>query len=238
MSLAEVKALLEQHQADPEVQAHLASLVPVTADGVKKFLADGRDKPETQTLVAALMTPDGVRGWLESADEGKKLAQSLTDKRVTDAVETYRQKTLPGLVQAEVVKLNPPKSEPERRIEAIEQELVNEKAARAREALKTRALGYIGQKALPAELSTLVDHLIGHDEETTDANLRRLEEAFAGALGKAVDARFKTDGTKPPPPTKDTGTAITREALKKMPRDQINKEYKAGNLDGILAGKT
>jgi len=239
MALAEIKALLEASKDDAEVKTWLASLGQPTLDGVKQFLVAGKDQADVKAFVGTLVTADAVRGFLEASDDGKKLLLSMSDKRVTDAIATYQAKTVPGLIAAEVAKLHPEETPEQKRLKALEQDLASERAARAREGLRTRVHGYIGQKALPAELAALADQFVGADEATTDANLRQLEETFNAALGRAVEARFKTDGTQPLAPTKvPAGAAITRDGLKAMTRDQINAAFKDGRLVDVMTGKT
>jgi hypothetical protein len=239
MALAEVKALLEASKDDAEVKAYLAELAKPTLDGVKQFLATGKEQAEVKELVGTLLTADAVRGFLEANDDGKKLLLSVTDKRVTDAIATFQAKTVPGLIAAEIAKLHPEETPEQKRLKVLEQDLASERSARGREALRTRVLARIGTRGLPAELTALADQFVGADEATTDANLRQLEETFNAALGRAVEAKFKTDGTQPPnPPKVPTGPAITREGIKGMTRDQINKAYETGQLTDVMTGRT
>ena len=236
MALAEIKALLEQHKDDAEVQAYLAELAKPTLDGVKQFLTAGKDQAEVKALAGTLVTADAVRGFLEANDEGKKLFGSLADKRVTDAIATYRDKTVPGLVAAEVAKLNPEDTPDQKRIKVLETGIAEERAARTREALKTRALGFVAQKGLPADVAGLADMLLGQDEATTDANLARFAEVFDASVGLAVAGKFKAGGPTPGPVDKAPAAAITREQLAKMAPAEVVKARQEGKLDHLLRG--
>lgn len=157
---------------------------------IKKFLEENKDKPEVKAFVDGFVTADAVSGYLETKD-GKKLLQPILDKNFNKGLETWKEKTLPGLIEEEVQKRNPQKTEDQKRIEKLEQQLEQEKKDRQREVLMNKALEIATEKKLPTKL---IARFLGDDEESTLANLGEFEEVLSSHVKEQVEATFKEHG--------------------------------------------
>lgn len=189
---------------------------------------------ETKITVDKL-TVDQVKTFLDTDPEGQKLSQSLTDARVTKGIETWRANNLDKLlserVEQEISKRYPAETEEQKRLRAVEEKLAASEQARIRAELRARALSEVQTKGLPA---TLVDHFVGTDEDTTLANLAKLESEWNAALQAAVEKRF-ADGGRQPVKTSpdDRKTGFTAEEIKRMSHAERMKNMPA--IDKALA---
>ena len=179
-----------------------------------------------ETKVSAL-SPDQIKSFLDSDPEGQKLVQSLTDARVTKGIETWRQNNLDKLlterVEQEISKRYPAETEEQKRLRALEQELAKEREARVRESLRVRALSEATTKGLPTEI---VDHFLGTDEETTLANVGKLESVWKAALQRAVEERFAAGGRQPVRTSPDDRqTTFTEEQSARMSPEERRQKW-------------
>jgi hypothetical protein len=128
---------------------------------------------------------DGVKKFLEENEEGKTYLQSLTNKGVTDGIESFKKNNLQKLVEDEYKKqhpeINPTDLETEKLKKQIEQ---MQKDGHIKDN-KNNALKILAEKKLP---TSLVDFLVTEDEKVTKANI----DTFAKAMGEH-DNSVKTE---------------------------------------------
>lgn len=161
---------------------------------VKKFIEDNQNNQEMMTYLRGLiMTPEGVAAFLDTA-EGKKLLQPRLDQYFTKGLETWKEKTLPNLIDEEIKKRFPGETEEQKRLRKLEEELAQERQARLKSELINKATTLATQKGLPVEL---VAYFVGQDEDSTINNLTALENIWQQNLQKAVEEKFKESGRSP-----------------------------------------
>lgn len=116
MTFEEVKAWMAENEKDPKVQELLAVMAP---------------KPQ--------MTPDSVREYLDT-QEGQKVVQPFVDRKLDQAIQTYKgnhfQQEVKAQVAAELLKLNPQETPEQRRLREVEEKLSQSEKDRARDHLK------------------------------------------------------------------------------------------------------
>jgi hypothetical protein len=168
MTLAELRAWLEEHKADPDVIAYLAGLSKVTVEGVTTFLA---------------------------TEEGKRLLQPITDRAVTQGIETFKTNNLDRLVKEEHDKRFPPEDDRDKRLRDIETELAQTKLEAQREKMLAKAIKAATEKGLPV---SIIDRFVGDDDAATDTHIAALEASFKAAVEAEVDKRFKAGGRQRP----------------------------------------
>jgi hypothetical protein len=164
MDLNEIKTWLNEHKSDSDVSAYLGELSKPSVDGLKGFL---------------------------DTEEGRKLIQPKLDQHFTKGLETWKENNLNSLVEEEVKKRNPGKSPEQIEIEKLRKQVEDAEKARTREKLVNSALKVADEKGLP---KGVLDFFIGDSEETTTANLGKLEETFNTAVQAGVDAKFQASG--------------------------------------------
>ncbi len=161
---------------------------------IRKYLEENKDQEDVKNLIAGLKpAPQGIETLLETED-GKRALQPRIDRAVTQAIETYRQKTLPAIVEEEVKKRNPEETPEQKRLRELEDRLNNAENERTKANLLNMAITEATQKGLPIDLAS---YFVGQDEASTRDNLTRLENAYKAAVTKAVEDKFKQDGRRP-----------------------------------------
>ena len=168
----------------------------MTLEELKKFLEENKDNQEVQNYLRGLiMTPEGVNAFLDT-EAGRKLLQPKLDQHFTKGLETWKEKTLPTLLEEEIKKRFPAETEEQKRLRKLEEELAKERQARVKSELINKATTLATQKGLPVEL---VAYFVGQDEESTTNNLTALENIWQQHLQKAVEEKFKESGRTPNP---------------------------------------
>lgn len=167
----------------------------MTLEELKAFLEENKDNQEVQNYLKGLyLTPEGVKGYLDT-EEGKKILQPRLDAHFTKGLETWKEKTLPTILDEEIKKKFPGETEEQKRLRNLEEELAKERQARVKSELVNKATTLATQKGLPVEI---VSYFVGQDEDTTVSNLTALENIWQQNLEKAVEAKFKESGRTPP----------------------------------------
>lgn len=182
--MEELLNFLKQNNADPALIAKLEGLVkPITLDVVKDFL--------------------------EKDDAGKKFMQSVTDEKVTKGIATFKEKSMPGLIEEEIKKKFPGETEDQKKLRILEENQQKLMADLQRKDLINKAITVATEKKLPINL---VQFMIGENEDATLKNIELLEAEYGNAVKGAVENQFKesgrapnnTGGPTPPDPSKMT----------------------------------
>ncbi len=149
---------------------------------------------------------DTVKAFLETDEAGKTFLKSHTDSYTSKALATFKEKTMPGLIEEEIAKRNPPETPEQKEARQLKSDF-----AKLQSELKRKDLaGKLTQKLIADKMPVeLVDFLIGEDEDTSLANYSKVKTVYDGAISEAVKAQFsangRTPGTSntPPPPEYD-----------------------------------
>ena len=155
--------------------------------------------PEMITFLEALKTvnTDSVKDFLANNDEGKKIAQSLNDQAVTKGIETFKQKTMPGLIEEAIKQKFPDETEDQKKLRLLAENQTRLEKELKQKDLFNKALQIATEKKLPVKL---VNKFLGEDEETTVRNLAELESEFNSTLQALVESKFKEIGRNPNEP--------------------------------------
>lgn len=209
---------------------------PVLRLGNMQYFSDPIPNPEPNPTPEPNPEPmqitlEAVQSFINDDDSGKKWLQSLTDTRVTDAIKTYENKTLPKKIEDEIAKRFPAETEDQKQLRNLKQQFERLEAEKQTETLKNKALSIATEKGLPTKL---VDYFIGSDEETTITGLGVLEEVFSLAVQQAVEEKFKQGGRDPKPPG-EPGKSLSKEAIEKMTPDEINENWE--QVEKFLKGQ-
>ena len=169
----------------------------MTLQELKTFLESADGKTEEVTAYLRGLFPvdlKAAQAFAETA-EGKSWLDSVKDKHLQKGLETWKANNLEPLLEAEIKKRFPEKDAKEIEMEKLKSEITTMKTEKQREALQNKAMRLAGEKGLPLEL---VSFFVGENEEATQQNLGKLEETFASAVQKSLEARLKTDSYTPP----------------------------------------
>jgi hypothetical protein len=161
---------------------------------VKKFIEDNQNNQEVHNYLRGLyLTPESVASFLDTT-EGKKILQPRLDAYFTKGLETWKEKTLPNLIDEEIKKKFPGETEEQKRLRKLEEELAKERQARVKSELINKATTLATQKGLPVDL---VSYFVGQDEDSTVNNVTALENIWQQNIQKAVEEKFRESGRAP-----------------------------------------
>lgn len=189
MVLEEVKQFLESEEGrTEEVGKLLSSYVPITKEKVQEYVEKEPD----------------AKAWIDS----------VKDKHLQKGLETWKSNHLETIINDEIKKRFPEKSEQELEVERLKSEINKMKLEKEKETLTNKTMQIASERNLPIELAGF---FIGENEESTLENLRAFELAFQGSVQKALEERLKTNGYTPP----KAGGAVSQDLEKMSMNDYI-----------------
>lgn len=208
----------------------------MTFEEVKEFFAENKEKEEVQGFLKELvpekpLTTDTVNQFLGTT-EGKQFIQPLMDKRVTEALETFKKKTFESEVNArvaaELLKRNPEETPEQKRIRELEQNMKRAEEERAVEKLR----GQIKDLAFKEQVSPdFIDEIPFQSPEQAALYIRRFKQQIEDAKTAKVN-ELLASGFKP-------GTGNQKESsgkrdISKLSQKELIELEMSGELDKEL----
>lgn len=184
---------------------------------VKQFLESEEGKTEeVGKLLSSYMpiTKEKVQEYVEKEPDAKAWIDSVKDKHLQKGLETWKSNHLESMINDEIKKRFPEKSEQELEVERLKSEINKMKLEKEKETLTNKTMQIASERNLPIELAGF---FIGENEESTLKNLTVLESAFQGYVQKALEERLKTNGYTPP----KAGGAVSQDLEKMSMNDYI-----------------
>lgn len=161
--------------------------------------------------------PLDTNGFNELLASNKDI-QSLVDGKVTKGIESFKKKSMPKLIEAEVLKRTGENETPEQKaIRELQDKLDNMEKEKARAEMVAKFKDTLTEKNIP---SNLIDFVLGDDEEATNANITLFENTMQSYINNQVQSKLN-NGYKPPT-TETTATAKTYESL--LNNDNLSME--------------
>ena len=187
----------------------MAEELKVTLDDVKKFMTDNKEDKD----VVAYVNEQG-KSFLDSP-EGKSLLQPKLDSFFSKGLESWKDRTLPTIIEDEIKKRNPEETAEQKRIRELEDKINKQEKDNLRLNLKTLTTKELGDKGLPVGIAELVNF---ETEEIMRDAIVKLDEMFKPFIDGAVEKRLKEAG-KTPKAKQGTGfdeKTMTKEKLLAM----------------------
>jgi len=187
----------------------MADEVKVTFEDVKKFMEENKATQEVLDF-----TKTNAQAYLETED-GKKFLQPKLDSFFSKGLETWKEKTLPTIIEDEIKKRNPEETPEQKRIRELEDKINNQEKANLKIKLNAQTTKELSDRGLP---TGLVDYLNFETEEVMRDSINKLDEMFKPFVDKAVETRLKDTG-KTPKGKQETGfdeKTMTKEKLLAM----------------------
>lgn len=184
---------------------------------VKQFLEseEGRTEEVGKLLSSYVpFTKEKVQEYVEKEPDAKAWIDSVKDKHLQKGLETWKSNHLESMINDEIKKRFPEKSEQELEVERLKSEINKIKLEKEKETLTNKTMQIASERNLPIELAGF---FIGENEESTLENLKVLESAFQGSVQKALEERLKTNGYTPP----KAGGAVSQDLEKMSMNDYI-----------------
>lgn len=197
MNIEEIKQYLDANQDNEEVEAFVNGLRTVTLDDIKKLATENED----------------LSKWIASEK----------DRHFNKGLETWKEKTLPGLIDEEVKKRNPEKTSEQIELENLRLEIGKMQKEKQRESMRAMAKDHAIEQKLP---HALVDFFVSDDEESTKSNLETLGKVWNESLKGAVGETFKQNGREPHRSTqpKQTNNPFAKESFNLTEQSKLMKE--------------
>lgn len=208
----------------------------VTIEEVKEFFEANKDKEDVQEYLKILvpekpLTTDLVNQFLGTND-GKQLIQPLMDKRVTEALDTFKKKTFESEVNArvaaELLKRNPEETPEQKRIRELEESMRRAEEERATERLRGQIKDLAFKEQVPPDF---IDEIPFSSPEQAALYIRRFKQQIEDAKTAKVN-ELLASGFKP-----GTGnqreTSSKRDVTKLSEKELIELEM-SGELDKEL----
>ena len=155
------------------------------------------EKSADNPISTGEITMEQFKNALENNIECKGYFDSLCDKtvntRLDKGIESWKEKNLNNLIEEEIHKRYPQKSEAEIKFEEQRKEL--EKATKKQEQL-TKEVKYnsiAGAKGIPQEFNKFL-YVDGYEDEAIENNIK----IFDGLIGRIKEAHLKANAPKPP----------------------------------------
>jgi len=191
---------------------------------IKKFFEENKETEAVKLFIQTLnpLSVDRVKDYLDNNEDGKKLSQSFSDAKVAKGIETFKEKTLPNLVQAEkekiMAELNPKETEAQKESRLLKERLEKlEKEGKYKDLLNLAT-----KKAVELKLPLgIIDKFLGEDEDATIKNIDSLAEQYNGAIKAEVESKFKGNGRNPHKTDQDQGSYYTKEQIESMSNDEV-----------------
>ncbi len=171
-----------------------------------------------ENYIGGFVTADRVSKFLET-DAGKQFIQPTLDKYHNKGLETWKTNNLDKLVSEKVKELYPEADPKDTELAKLKADLEAMKAESVRKDLTNKALTVATEKELPIDL---ISYFVGADEDSTTANLEKLETAFNAAVEKVVTKRL---GKSHKPDAGDDSQELTPEEMASMSIEDINAYY-------------
>ena len=139
---------------------------------------------------------ENIKPLFASNDDFKSFLDSEKDKHADKALKTWKANNLDKIIQSEILKATQVKETPEqkaiRELEAKLDAMSKEKEKVERQA---KYKDILAKKKIPSDLT---DFILGEDDEVTDSNITRFEEAMKTYIDEKVSAKLKESAYVPP----------------------------------------
>lgn len=197
---------------------------------IQQYLQDNGDNEEVKAFVGKLSAPtvDGVKGFLESHEDGKRLFQSLSDSRVSQAIESWKGNNLSKIIEEEVAKRNPQETPEQKQIRELREMIEAEKQKSTKAEMLASAQAKATEYGLPI---SLVPFVLGDSAEATVAGLDKLKAEIDAIVAAKVQGVFKENGRDPHNTGGNPPTSV--EKLQKL----YDEAVKSGRLAEAVSFK-
>ena len=169
-----------------------------------KDIADDADINEAIQEIEGLAKPfditsiglEDFKKVLESNKEVKAYYQSALDSGIGKGVATFKEETLPKIIEEELKKATNKKKTPEQleleelkaKFEALEKE-------KAKADMTTKYTKVLTEKGLNTDL---INFVLGENDETTTQNIESIEKIINGAVDNGVKNKLSSSSYTPP----------------------------------------
>ena len=126
-------------------------------------------------LYKSSLTLDNFKQKVATDDSFKKYIESSNDKHFDKALKTWKANNLEKLIDAEVLKRTGKNETPEQKaIRELQEQLANMGKEKEKAERIAKYKDVLAEKKIPSNLTSFI---LGEDDEVTEANINRYEDA-------------------------------------------------------------
>lgn len=162
---------------------------------IKQFLQENATAADVIDFVKTLntFTKESVKDYLANNDDGKILLQSLTDKKVTQGIESFKSNfNIDELVEKKYVELHPAETPEQKELRELRAEQLKMKSETKFEKIKGNVLKLLVSNELPSEL--LDDLVVSENDSENSERINRLASYVKTLVQNAVEKKFRENG--------------------------------------------
>ena len=181
------------------------------ADVNEKILAVDDIKPSKFDV--SKVTVEDFKEMLSNNKEIKGYYTSTLDSKVSKGINTFKEKTLPSLVEEEIKKRsNEGLTEDQIKLKEMEAKIKQMEQDKIKAEMSSKYSKILGEKGLSSEL---IDFVLGANDEITNANIEKIDKIISSSVDTKVNEKIKGSSYTPPSPTQ--GGKITWSDVEKNP---------------------
>lgn len=149
------------------------------------------------------VTLEDFKNLLANNKEVKGYYTSTLDTKVSKGINTFKENSLPSIIEEELKKANNKDKTPEQiALEELQAKFNTLEKEKARAELSNKYTKYLGEKGLSSDL---IDFVINDDEQVIESNISKLEKILQGSVETKVKERIGDNTYTPPANNKVTG---------------------------------
>nr|DAY92795.1 MAG TPA: capsid scaffolding protein [Caudoviricetes sp.] len=158
-------------------------------------------------------TVEDFKEMLNSNKEIKGYYTSTLDSKVSKGINTFKEKTLPSLVEEEIKKRsNEGLTEDQIKLKEMEAKIKQMEQDKIKAEMSSKYSKILGEKGLSSDL---LDFVLGANDEITNANIEKINKIISSSVDTKVNEKIK--GSSYTPPTPSQGGKITWGDVEKNP---------------------
>jgi hypothetical protein len=172
---------------------------------IMEWMEKNKDSDDVKALInhvtpSVEVTEDMVLSFIES-EKGKKLMQPRLDTYFHKGLETWKDKTLPSIIESEISKRNPKETDEQKKLRALESDLQREKHARRVESCKNVITSILAESGIPVNMASYLVHnsdvtdeegCMGVITESAKKFVSEYQAAVTGGIEKALAEKGRT----------------------------------------------
>lgn len=168
------------------------------------------------------LTLEELKNIIEANDGFKSWLSSEKDRHFSTSLNTWKENNLTKEVEREIAKRYPNETEEQKKLRELELKLQSMEQESKLKEIKANTMKVINDKKMDSQV---LDFVLADNEETTIANIEKLEGLLERLANERVEQKYKNADNTPKP---STGAATVND---------YDKSAQNGDVKGMLLAK-
>lgn len=166
---------------------------------------------------------DSFKELLANNDKVNGYWTSEKDRAVSQGIGTFKEKSLPKLIEEELKKKSNDGLTPEQiQLKEMQKQLDAMKAEKTRVEMSNKYSKVLNEKGLSTDL---VDFVLGADDDSTTANIEKINNIISTVVNNQVKSKLNQGGEQVPPTQTNTLGKVSWDEVLKNP--DLFEQYKS-----------